>query len=234
MRFATKLIVDHLKAFASDGLTMAEAAEKTGMAYGSIAQYASKYDITFTRQIMAERPAGRARAQDMRQRYEDGETLEQIGQRYNVTRERVRQILSKKFGTTARDGGSAEQARRKRREFHKKRDARCLRQWGCTYRQYVGILKHDGKPTYIYAQQRKNAMQREIGWELTLWQWWKIWQQSGHWELRGRGADGYGMCRLNDIGPYSVDNVYIATCSENMKDYWANKRAQTSQVEAAQ
>src|SRR6185312_6351433 len=122
MRLGTKLVIDHLRSLAEQGKTLSDAAQETGMKYCNLSAFANKHGIVFKRQIMAERPQGRARAQDMRQRYEDGETLEQIGQRYNITRERVRQILSYKFGTTGRDGGKAELSRRKRREFNKKRD----------------------------------------------------------------------------------------------------------------
>lgn len=235
MRLGTKLVIEHLRSLADRGMTIAEAAAETGMAYCKLSQYSNKHGIVFIRQKMSERPEGRARAQDMRQRYENGETLEQIGQRYNLTRERVRQILSKKYGTTARDGGQAEISRQRRRKFNEKRDARAIRMWGCSYREYVGILKHKGKPTYAYWAQRKNALYRGIGWELNLWQWWSIWQKSGHWNERGRGRDGFGMCRLNDVGPYAVDNVYIATNSEKMKDYWVHRReAGSSVMEASQ
>jgi hypothetical protein len=224
MRLSTQLLIEHLRTLAERGLTLAQTAKETGLSYTSVVKYSIEHDITFKRQMMAPRPGTLARAQDMRQRYEDGETLEQIGQRYNLTRERVRQILTKSFGTTGRDGGQAEQARSKRREFHKKRDARSMKTWGCTYRQYCSLLRRPDRPTYAYWAQVKNAQKRKIAWELSLWQWWKIWEQSGHWAERGRGH-GYCMCRLNDVGPYSVDNVYIATGSDNMKDYWARRRA---------
>lgn len=223
MRLAKKLFVEHLRELAGRGLTLAEAAKEAGIGYAYLCTLASKHDITFKRQMMSERPESKMRAQDMRQRYEDGQTLEQIGQRYGLTRERVRQIMTEKFGTTGRDGGQSEMARRKRREFHKKREARCLKQWGCSYRQYHQILKHPDKPTYAYVQQRRNARARGIGWELSLIQWWKIWEASGHWNDRGRGR-GYGMCRHRDAGPYAVDNVYIATCVENIQDHWIDRR----------
>lgn len=234
MRRATKLFIDHLRELAAAGLTLAEAAKDAGIGYTCLCRLAGDHDISFKRQMRSERPAAKMRAQDMRQRYEDGETLEQIGQRYGLTRERVRQILTGKFGTTGRDGGQSEMARRKRREFHKKRDARCLKQWGCTYRQYHQILKHPDKPTYAYAQQRRNARLRGIGWELSLIQWWKVWEQSGNWANRGRGR-GYCMCRLNDTGPYAVDNVYVATGVENIQDHWINRRKHKAvMLEAAQ
>jgi hypothetical protein len=234
MKLARKLLIEHLRALAAQGMTLAQVSQETELAYGYLSKLSNKHEIVFTRQMMPERAQAKVRAQDMRQRYEDGETLEQIGQRYEVTRERVRQIISKKFGTTARDGGAAERGRRKRREIHKKRDARSKRVWGCSYRQYLSILRHEDKPTYSYWQQRRNAIERGIGWELNLWQWWSLWQQSGHWSERGRNRGNYGMCRLNDTGPYSVDNVYFATNLENIHDYWVNKRASKSALEASQ
>lgn len=233
MKIGKQLLIEHLKKLSEQGRTLAQAAKECGLAYGYVCVLSNKHDITFTRQKMAERPDLRARAEEMRQRYEGGETLLQIGHRYGLTRERVRQILAAKFGTTARDGGNAERARRNRREKYKGRDARSMRAWGCSYAQYIKILKHPDKPTYAYWAQRKNAQRRDIPWELNLWQWWTIWQKSGHWLERGRGR-GYQMCRLNDIGPYSVDNVYIATGDDNMRDYWVNRRAAAEAARAAQ
>jgi hypothetical protein len=98
------------------------------------------------------------------------------------------------------------------------------RAWGCSYSDYRSILAHKDQPNHAFSMQRKNAERRGIDWELSLSQWWKVWEQSGHWNERGRGA-GYCMCRLNDTGPYAIDNVYIATGIENMRDYWVNKRS---------
>lgn len=233
MRKSTELLVEFLRKIAADGKTLAQAAAETGLSYHYVARISNERDISFARQKMADRPVNRARATDMRRRYEDGQTLEAIGRQYGLTRERVRQIMTGRFGTTHKDGGQAELARRNRRDFHKKRDARMMTRWGCTYKQYISILKRPDKPTYSFSQQRKNSDIRKIGWELSLWQWWQIWQQSGHWSERGVGRDRYGMCRLNDCGPYAVDNVYIGTTTENMKDYWVNKRAAVF-LEAAQ
>lgn len=83
--------------------------------------------------------------------------------------------------------------------------------YGCSREQYIAIR---GLTTRRFIEQRRNAKTRGIGWELTFWQWWSIWQQSGHWHERGRGQ-GYVMCRLNDVGPYSEDNVFIATAADN-------------------
>jgi len=145
--------------------------------------------------------------------YQSGMTLEQIGHQYGCSREYIRQCLSK-IGVTRFDGGQSKKSVERRAAFEARRNAKSLARWGCNWDQYVAIR---GKPTRCFHAQRQNAANRGIGWELTLWQWWSIWQQSGKWSLRGRGQ-GYVMCRKGDVGPYSVDNVFIAPARINSSD----------------
>lgn len=233
MRPSTRMMVERLRQLAAEGKTYAEAAAAIGASYHSVARYAGRYEIELRHLQKGPKPTpADARSEDMKSRYLAGETLEQIGKQYGITRERVRQILKKHYRVRAEDGGKSEQLRKLRKEFQRKRDARSIKAWGCPYRDYRRILKHKDKPTYLYSQQRKNADTRGIAWELNLWQWWKIWEQSGHWSERGNGK-GYCMCRLNDTGPYAVDNVYIATGTENMQDYWVKRHAlQAAEVAA--
>ena len=72
-------------------------------------------------------------------------------------------------------------------------------------------------PRRRYIMQLHNAKARGIGWELTFEQWWSIWQDSGRWQERGCHADNYCMCRIGDVGPYAVGNVFIATFRENLE-----------------
>lgn len=70
---------------------------------------------------------------------------------------------------------------------------------------------------FRYCQHRDNTAKRDgIEFNLTFDEWWNIWQQSGHWEQRGRGSEKYCMCRKGDVGPYSAENVFIATNAENV------------------
>lgn len=68
-----------------------------------------------------------------------------------------------------------------------------------------------------YRRQRNRASHRGIAWQFTYETWWKVWQDSGHWDDRGVGADRYCMCRRGDAGPYAPNNVFIATNSENSR-----------------
>lgn len=84
---------------------------------------------------------------------------------------------------------------------------------GCT-RGQSRELRQSGA-SRKFTEQKAHASVRGIGWELTLWDWWTIWQDSGKWDERGRFAHQYAMCRKDDVGPYKISNVYIATNSEN-------------------
>jgi hypothetical protein len=98
-------------------------------------------------------------------------------------------------------------------------EEKCQKKWGCSVAQYHEIK---GRSLRFFQDQRKQAGYRGIGWELTLGQWWKIWQDSGHWIHRGQGQ-GYVMCRVGDAGPYAAGNVFIAPSIVNASN--ANNRS---------
>ena len=79
-------------------------------------------------------------------------------------------------------------------------------------------------PLGKFMQQRRQAKQREVAWELTYEEWWAIWQESGKWEQRGRKAGCFAMCRKGDVGPYRAGNVFIGTHANNVRD--ANRGTQ--------
>ena len=54
---------------------------------------------------------------------------------------------------------------------------------------------------------------RGIEWNLTFEEWLDIWGDKI--TQRGRGTGKYNMCRINDIGPYSIDNVFIDLHEDN-------------------
>ena len=66
------------------------------------------------------------------------------------------------------------------------------------------------------AKNRKDKNGNPILWKLTFEEWFKIWQDSGHWEQRGCGLGKYCMSRLNDVGNYEVGNVVIKSHSANV------------------
>lgn len=166
------------------------------------------------------------RAAKMAGLYRSGMTLQQIGDKYGITRERVRQLMTKHVGMRQDGGGQHVRAVARRQQSTAAKDARYLAKYGCTFAQYVEvreigrIMRAQGAGVYqtplrAFINQKNNAKTRVIPWELTFWQWWTIWQESGKWELRGRARDAYVMSRFRDAGAYAVGNIYIGTLSEN-------------------
>ena len=161
------------------------------------------------------RDARIAKAFRMADLYRQGQTLEVIGEQYGITRERVRQLL-KEVGVTAKQGGAAVRAKKKREELSSRLEEKSLRVRGMTCAEFKAI---PSKAKRAYAQQRRNAAIRGIEWKFNLASWWRFWSMSGKWDHRGRGQ-GYCMARKGDSGPYSPDNVYICTIGENFSDSW--------------
>lgn len=216
---------ERVQACATDGLTIAEAAERLGVTYATVCRYSRMFNIKFRRANVG---AGvdMARVDAMAQMYRAGRTLEDIGAVFGVTRERVRQIIAKRTDLTAEKGGGSVRSLSRKLAKQRKNDERCLSKYGCTYEQYRSLVrkgkeimangeKRGRTPTGAYHSQRMNAILRGIEWNLTLWEWWQVWCDSGKWEERGRGKDRYVMCRFRDEGAYEVGNVYIATHSHN-------------------
>jgi hypothetical protein len=163
--------------------------------------------------------------EDVQQRYKKGSTLQDIADVYGVTRERVRQVLHK-AGVSRQDGGGSLRARQKKAAAIAaqvgRAEAAARRRFGCSVRdlQMLGgwCSKVKDSIAGYYVQQRVNAAARGIRWQITLPEWWAIWEQSGRWEQRGNRRNSFVMCRFGDCGPYSSDNVYIDRMWRNSRD----------------
>lgn len=164
------------------------------------------------------------RPEKMAEMFKSGVGITDIGNEFGVSRQYVQAVL-KRAGLDRYDGGTFIAGRIKRAAARKSKDAACLKKYGCTHRQFLDIQRHPDKPTFLYSAHRNRAKRRGIAFEIKLDDWWRIWRTSGHWDQRGTGKNSYCMCRCNDIGPYAVDNVYIATVSENFKDYYVAARS---------
>jgi len=224
MKLGTRLVLDALQTFAASGHTIEETAEAVGLSYPAVSRYARRYGLKFIRGGLTRNDE---RSIEMASLYKSGRTLNEIGQKFELTRERVRQIISKHHGLNAKHGGKSVIAKKRRIIKQAKRDESAIKRCGCTFSQYA-LLRQMRKPTRAFSEQKRNARTRGIEWKLNLWQWWTIWQESGHWDSRGRNNGEYVMCRFGDSGPYSVDNVYIATCNQNIQDYYSFSRQEAA------
>lgn len=205
------------------GLCQNEAAARMGLSPAYIGVLKRRFGIELPSGVHRKQPDERSRM--MAALYREGYTLKQIGEQYGITRERVRQIITKLHGLRQPDGGATVRAEKGRQCFREARDARYLAKWGLPYQEVAEIRQLARKlmasgvawertPIGAFVRQRVNARWRDIPWELSFAQWWGIWRASGKWEQRGRGQ-GYVMCRQGDVGPYAVGNVFIASAREN-------------------
>jgi hypothetical protein len=166
-------------------------------------------------------------------KYRAGSTLAQVGAEFGISRERVRQIIAAN-GVGRIDGGMAVRSLQAIPDKVAKKQLKKARQeaywratWGMSLDDYKAVVaehgssSHPSSPLRKYIEHRNNAKKRRIAWNFTFVDWWRIWQESGKWEQRGRGPGyhGYVMARYGDADtPYSPDTVYICTQSQNSKD----------------
>jgi DNA-binding CsgD family transcriptional regulator len=214
----------------SGGWNASDACETTGLSYATFRKYGC---------AAAARPnALQGRNEKMIALYREGKTLEEIGLAYGLTRERVRQILAK-CGVTKQQGGRSLRARtrdamrvEKRRA---KRDANALETYGCDYDTAVSLndglgLRGEGTKSRFFTQQRLSAKNRGIEWKLTFPEWCAFWQDSGKWDLRGRGKGHYCMSRFLDSGAYELGNIKICSNEENIREGYIHTPASERMV----
>lgn len=165
----------------------------------------------------------------IRSLYETGKTLQEVGDVFGITRERVRQIL-RRMGVPQHKGGIAKrtQIKRRHREDARRveRDARAQEIYGCYHDELIALnggrcMSDACAPAKAYLDQRRNAERRGIEWSITFPEWMTVWEESGHLAERGRTGSKFVMGRRSDIGPYDRDNVYITTLAQNAADYQA-------------
>lgn len=166
------------------------------------------------------------RNENIERMFRTGNKQKDIGACYGISCQRVQQILSRR-GVNRMDGGVIVRALLKYPDFSKRekqRDERATKMFGCsddTLVQINGSRLSSGPHRKTIAgrfrEQKANASTRGIIWEITLPEWWQIWQESGRWGDRGTGK-GYCMARYGDSGAYVVGNVYICTVGQNSSD----------------
>lgn len=149
---------------------------------------------------------------------DEHKTLQEIGDEWNVTRERVRQIIVQHGGFVPGEVRFKryELARtQKRAAYEIDKADRDLKKHGMTseaIKQLSPLRRTDeAHPLALYRRWRQNIRTQHgvkaIG--LTFAEWWKIWQDSGHWGERGRGH-GHWMARRDTSKPWTPDNIHIA------------------------
>ncbi len=139
---------------------------------------------------------------------------------YSISREWVRRILKDKE-ISSREGGSFLSSRKTKEKAIRDRGERIYKKYGCSLELY-NELRGDGdyikSPLCKFVAQKKNARNRNINWALTLEEWWSFWD--GKFHNRGRCRGQFVMSRYKDKGDYSISNVEIVTCTENIIEHY--------------
>ena len=149
--------------------------------------------------------------------FKHGHTMEAIGLKFSLSRERVRQILAANniYGC---DGGKHSVVLKQRMREQAYRDSELLPKYSCTRAEYKEIQNKNKKLPLAFIDHFRNAIARGIRFKLTFPEWYKLWNDSGHIDNRGRKSGQYVMSRKGDKGPYSIDNIEIKSCNENCKE----------------
>jgi hypothetical protein len=198
---------------AKEGCYPAEIARQTGMTHGGITKLLEREGVVAGK--CGGKPATVERAQKMASMFRQGLTLVKIGEHFNLTRERVRQVL-KRLGITAEHGGQSKIAATKKQDAQAKRDAKSFALWGLSHAEMAkwrsaGLVK-------AFVRQELNAKLRGVAWNLSFTTWLGIWLESGKLEMRGRGKGRYVMSRIKDEGGYRIGNVHIQLGTDNNRD----------------
>jgi hypothetical protein len=78
---------------------------------------------------------------------------------------------------------------------------------------------------------KNRSATKKIQFEFTFDEWLNMWLESGHWYERGKKKGQYVMSRKGDAGPYSIDNVYINTHANNIREAWLGKKRGPASLE---
>lgn len=189
------------------GVSAADLAHKHGISVAMI------YRIT--KKVPKPLRATSERDQRMASMFRQGLTLAIIGEKFGVTRERVRQVIVRQ-GLTRLDGGISGAHLQKVERAAAEAEARSQIKFGFSRSEMADFRRR--RLTHAFAQQRKNAAERGIAFFLSFKQWVGIWEASGKLEMRGRGIGKYVMSRIKDEGCYEVGNVHIQLSTENSSE----------------
>lgn len=163
-------------------------------------------------------------------RFLGGETLQQIGESFGVSRERIRQIL-KACGVNAKDGGVRVRTAEKRERAQAEHLSKRLLVLGCTRAEFVALsgtrFVERCPLAKAFVCQSRSAMGRGEVWDLPFPEWLGVWQRSGQIANRGIGPGKWVMTRIDRNEYWMLGNVEIVSWTEacvNRRQYKSREK----------
>jgi len=157
--------------------------------------------------------------------YAGGRTLEEVGSRYGISRERVRQIL-RLLGVSVGDSLRHQRAQNKLRDVQRKHldyMKRIERKYGMSYANFLRINKivngQRRRIVDIYHYSRCSARRNKTRWNLTFPQWHDIWKHSGKIDYIGRQEGEYILWRIDKTKGFILGNVRVMKLHTKEKAY---------------
>ncbi len=193
-----------------------------------LATVPSSTSISTGKNVFKDTDAGSKRKAEIRRRFLAGETMQEIGTSFGVTRERIRQILSGE-GISGKNGGyklksalnrkSIIDQKREQREHRRRIFDRWVRQElgvslatacqinGTPFKNKRELWTSDGACKKYLAVKRQAERKHPGLPYIGFMDWLHTWSQSGH----GTGGPypGWCMLRTNDNQPWSLENVRV-------------------------
>jgi transposase len=200
-----------VKALAESGIHVAEIARQTGVSHGGVTQILLRSGVPLPKKVWR----AKEREQKMASMYRQGLSLEKVASEFDLTRERVRQIL-RKMEISRNEGGASKRIASNKAAERNSREARCLAMYGVSLVDWKRYSLDGTVSAYRY--QKHNSANRGISWALTFAQWLDVWTTSGKLNERGRGRGKYVMSRIRDTGGYEIGNVHIKSAVDNSKE----------------
>ncbi len=152
------------------------------------------------------------RKEQMIKLYRSGKTLEQIGNQYGITKERVRQIIRNSI--SAKEGGKTVSSIKSNKEKKDKKLNAEIQKFGCSYAEKQLI---PSKFRVAFTCKLK-LWKATTTCSITIKEWYDLWLESGHIHQRGKGKGTYVMIRIDKTKPYQIDNMHIILLEESSRE----------------
>lgn len=161
------------------------------------------------------------KAKTMARMARKGRTLQEIGDLYGISRERVRQLIGDLVPREKRGIAITAKENRKRRNQEKCenttrwRTKSCREIFGCTLEEYKKInggLAPRSRIILKYVRKRQNVLNNlDDKWDLSLVDYYELWEKSGKRRSIGKTKDKYCLTRKDLTKGFTKDNCIITT-----------------------